>query len=59
MGFYRQLDLMVTTLTTVLVFVGCTFIFGLSVGISLVVAAGVCMAGLVFGRRIGEILRLF
>jgi hypothetical protein len=59
MGFYRQLDLLVTTLTTVLAFVSFTFIGGLSVKVSLGVTAVVCLAGLIYGRRIAEILRFF
>ena len=58
MGFYRQLDLLVTTLTAVLAFVICIFMGGLSVRVSLGVAAVVCLAGLIYGR-IAEILRFF
>jgi hypothetical protein len=46
MGFYRQLDLLVTVLTTLLVFVFCIFLGGLSAEISLLIAAGVFLAGL-------------
>jgi hypothetical protein len=56
MHFYRQLDLLVTILTTVLVFVGCTFYIGLSIEVSLLIAAGVFVAGLRFGRGISKIL---
>ena len=59
MGFYRQLDLLVTTLTKVLAFVICIFMGGLSARVSLGVAAVVCLAGLIYGRRIAEILRFF
>jgi hypothetical protein len=59
MGFDRQLDLLVTILTTVVVFVCCTFYLALSVKISSVIAAGVCLAGLVFGRDIRKILDFF
>ncbi len=59
MGFYRQLDTLVTVLTTVLVFAGCTFLGGLSVETSLLIAVGVFIAGLRFGRRIAKILELF
>jgi len=59
MGFYRQLDMLVTVLTTVLVFAGCTFFIGLSVKTSLVIGAGVFLAGLCFGRAIVKILECF
>ncbi len=59
MSFDRQLDLLVTILTTVVVFVGCIFSGELSVKISLLVAAGVFLARLVLGRGISEILDIF
>jgi len=59
MGFYRQLDMLVTVLTTVLVFAGCTFFIGLSVKVSLLIGAGVFIAGLCFGRAIGKVLEFF
>jgi hypothetical protein len=59
MSFDRQVDLLVTILTTVVVFVGCTFYGALSVKVSLLIAAGVCLAGLVFGRGIRKILDFF
>jgi hypothetical protein len=59
MGFYRQLDLLVTILTTVVVFVGCTFYGALSVKASLLIAAGVFLSGLLFGRRIAKVLEFF
>ena len=59
MGFYRQLDVLVTTLTSVLVFASCTFLGGLPVRISLLIAAVVFLAGLRFGRRIAEVLKFF
>jgi hypothetical protein len=59
MSFDRQLDLLVTILTTVVVFVGCTFYGALSVKISLLIAAAVCLAGLVFGKGIRKILDFF
>jgi hypothetical protein len=58
-GFYRQLDLLVTILTTVVTFVGCTFYFALPVKASLLIAAGVFMGGLLIGRRIADVLDLF
>ena len=59
MGFYRQLDWLVTILTTVVVFVGCILYGALSVNTSLLIAAGVFVGGLVFGRRIAKVLQLF
>jgi len=34
MGFYRQLDLLVTVLATLLVFASCTFLGGLPLGLA-------------------------
>jgi hypothetical protein len=48
--------LVVIVLTTLLVFVFCTFLGGLSVKISLLIAAGVFLAGLRFGRQIAKVL---
>jgi hypothetical protein len=59
MGFYRQLDYLVTTLTTLVVFVGCTFYLALPVKVSLLIAAVVFIGGLIFGRQISSVLRLF
>jgi hypothetical protein len=59
MDFYRQLDLLVTILTTVVVFVGCIFSGALSITVSLLIAAGVFLGGLLFGRRIVRILEFF
>jgi hypothetical protein len=59
MGFYRQLDLLVTILTTGVVFVGCIFSGAFSVEISLFIAAGVFLCGLFFGRRIVKVLEFF
>lgn len=59
MSFDRQLDLLVTILTTVMVFISCIFSGELSVQISLFIAAGVFLAGLVLGRGISEILHIF
>jgi hypothetical protein len=59
MGFYRQLDLLVTVLATLLVFASRTFLGGLPVRISLLIAAVVFLAGLRFGRRIAEVLKFF
>jgi hypothetical protein len=59
MGFYRQLDLLVTVLATLVVFASCAFLGGLPVRISLLIAAVVFLAGLRFGRRIAEVLKSF
>lgn len=59
MGFYRQLDFLVTILTSVVVFIGCTFYRALPVSVSLLISAGVFVAGLLFGRRIVVVLRAF
>ena len=59
MSFDRQLDLLVTILATIVVFVGCTFCGALSVKISVLIAGGVCLTGLVFGRGIRKILDFF
>jgi uncharacterized membrane protein len=55
-AFDRQLALLVAVLTAVVVFIGCTFYFVLSVKISALIAACVLIAGLVFGRAVGKIL---
>ena len=54
MGFYRQLDLLVTVLTALLVFAS-----DLSVRISLLIAAVVFLVGIRFGQSIAEVLRFF
>ena len=59
MSFDRQLDLLVTILTTVVVFVCCTFYLALSVKVSSLIAGGACIAGLIFGRDIRKILDFF
>jgi hypothetical protein len=59
MGFYRQLDFLVIILATLLVFLGCILSGALPIKASLVVAAGVFVAGLFFGRRIVKVLELF
>ena len=45
MGFYRQLGFLVTILTTVVVFIGCTFYGALPVSVSLLISAGVFVPG--------------
>ncbi len=60
MSFDRQLDILVTILGTIVTFVGCVFSGDLTVTQSLLIAVGVFLAGLLFGRRIVEIaLNLF
>ena len=56
MGFDRQLDILITILATLVTFVGCVFSGALTVAQSLLIAAGVFLAGLFFGRRIAEIV---
>jgi hypothetical protein len=56
MSFNRQLDNLVTILATLVTFVGCVFSGALTVTHSLLIAAGVLLAGLFFGRRIAEIV---
>jgi hypothetical protein len=56
MGFTRQLDALMAFLAALIVFVGCAFSGELTVTQSLVIAAGVFLAGLVFGRRVAEIV---
>jgi membrane protein implicated in regulation of membrane protease activity len=56
MGFYRQLDALMAVLAAIVVFVGCILILGIPVKISLLVSACVLLAGLVFGRRVAEIV---
>jgi hypothetical protein len=46
MGFYRQLDLLLPVLVTLLVFASCTFLGGLPVRTSLFIAVVVLLAGL-------------
>ena len=59
MGFYRQLDWIITVLTTLLVFVACTFLGGFPVTASLLISAIVFLAGLRFGWRISKVLEFF
>jgi hypothetical protein len=59
MGFYRQLDWLVTILTTLLVFVGCALSGALTIKVSLLIAAAVFLVGIFVGRRIAKVLQLF
>jgi hypothetical protein len=56
MGFNRQLDVLMAILATLITFLGCVFSGALSLTQSLVIAAGVFLAGLIFGRRVAEIV---
>jgi hypothetical protein len=59
MGFNRQLDALMAVLAAAVVFVGCIFIIGIPIKISLILAGPVLLAGLVFGRRVAEIVTSF
>ena len=54
MRFGRQLDIFVAVLAALLTFVGCVLSGALTVTSSLLIAAGVFLAGLLFGRRVAE-----
>jgi hypothetical protein len=56
MSFDRQLDILMAILATVIAFVGCIFMIGIPLKISLLIAAFVLLAGIVFGRRVAEIV---
>ncbi len=56
MGFNRQLDALMAVLAALIVFVGCAFSGALTLMQSLLIAVGVFLAGLVFGRRVAEIV---
>ena len=58
MGFYRQLDLLMPVLVTLLVFASCTFLGGLPVRTSLLIAAVIRWAGLQW-RGITEAVKSF
>jgi hypothetical protein len=51
MGFNRQLNGLVVALGTLVTFVGCIFLIGIPVKISLLIAACVFFGGLFLGRR--------
>jgi len=59
MGFYRQLDWLVTVLTTLPVFAACALSGALTIKASLLISAGVFLIGIFFGRRIAKVLELF
>jgi hypothetical protein len=56
MGFNRQLDVLMAILATLITFLGCVFSGALSLTQSLVIAAGVFLAGPISGRRVAEIV---
>jgi hypothetical protein len=58
-SYERQLDLLVTTLVSIVVFVGCIFYGALPLSISICVAILVFLIGLVLGRRVADILHAF
>jgi hypothetical protein len=49
-SFDRQLDILVSVLVALVVFVGCVFSGALTVASSLLIAVGVFLLGLLFGR---------
>jgi hypothetical protein len=55
MSFDRQLDILVAILVAFVAFVGCVFSGALTVASSLLIAAGVFLVGILFGRRVAEI----
>ncbi len=56
MNFDRQLDILMAILASVLAFLGCIFSGALSLQFSLLVAIVVFVAGILFGRRVAEIV---
>jgi uncharacterized membrane protein len=56
MDFNRQLDVVMAALAAVVVFVGCILLIGIPIKISSLISACVFLAGLVFGRRVAEIV---
>ena len=59
MSFDRQLDILMAILATVIAFIGCIFVIGISLKITLLIAACVLLAGFIFGRRVAEIVSGF
>ena len=59
MGFYRQLDWLVTVLTTLLVFTACVLSGALTFKASVLIAAGVFLVGIFVGRPIAKVLEFF
>ena len=56
MGFSRQLDVLLAALAALVVFVGCILAIGIPIKISLLISGCVFLAGIVFGRRVAEIV---
>ncbi|MGC0774305.1 MAG: hypothetical protein WB543_15335 [Candidatus Acidiferrum sp.] len=56
MGFNRQLDVLMAFVAALVVFVGCILMIGIPIKISLLISACVFLAGVVFGRRVAEIV---
>jgi uncharacterized membrane protein len=56
MGFNRQLDVLMAVLAAIVVFLGCILMIGIPIKISLLISACLFLAGLVFGRRVAEIV---
>jgi len=56
MSFDRQLDILMAILASVIAFIGCIFVGGIPLWISLLIFACVLLAGLIFGRRVAEIV---
>lgn len=55
-GFERQLDIFMAVVAALLAFVSCIFVIGISVKISLIISICVLLGGLIFGRRVAEIV---
>ncbi len=57
MSFDRQLEIFVVVSSALLVFVGCVFYGGLPVKFAAIIAVGVFVVGLLFGREVAEAIR--
>jgi len=55
MSFDRHLDILMAVIATVIAFVGC-IVGGVPLEFSLLASACVLLAGLIFGRRVAEIV---
>jgi len=55
-GFERQLDIFMAVIASFVAFVSCVFVIGISIKISLLISTCVLLAGLIFGRRVSEIV---
>jgi uncharacterized membrane protein len=56
MGFNRQLDVFLAIVATLITFVGSIFMIGIPLKASALISACVLLAGLIFGRRVAEIV---